>query len=301
MEPGSGISFQLTGDQGAALLTKHPTYREDVQRERAFGVYTIEHYNSWVAFARKCGHPDDIKPVLVTGVDMARDFAMMSYWNNGDDLAAEFTVSGSGVTSPWGRWRTPGVVYTNCGPQPCRPPPTHTVNLASSGGGTHPEIVSDEYRQCVFIRYYTMRKRLGIPRVMKAAAGPHDLGPGSRDNGGSPLEVQCNSAPGPGTVSSLFDVDGVDNRSSDISIDSESVVLTHNTTVVRALPLPSTLGVVVDRLQDERDDFDAVADYVFQVSWEQYCLKYQDAPNPHISEFQCRVCAHPSSRHRTTS
>ena len=302
LEPGSGISFQLTGDQGAALLTKHPTYKEDVQLERAFGGYTIEHYNSWVAFARECGHPDDIKPVLVTGVDMTRDFAMISYWNNGDDLAAEFTVSAPSLTSPWGRWRTPGVVYTNCGPQSCRPPSTlHTVDLASSGGDAHPESVSDEYRQCVFIRYYTMRKRLGIPRVIKAAAGPHDLGPGNRDNGGSPLEAQSNSNSDSEIVLIPLDVGRVDNGSSDTSIDSESVVLIHNTTAVRASPPLLTLAVLIDRLQDEKDDFDTVADYIFRASLEQQCLNRGGASNPRILEFQCQVCAHPSPRHCTAS
>ena len=267
LEPGSGISFQLTGDQGAALLTKHPTYKEDVQLERAFGGYTIEHYNSWVAFARECGHPDDVKPVLVTGVDMTRDFAMISYWNNGDDLAAEFTVSTPSIASPWGRWRTPGVVYTNCGPQPCRPPSTpHTMNSASSGSNAHPDIVSDEYRQCIFIRYYTMRKRLGIPRVMKAAAGPHDLGPGSHDNGGPALEAQPDSDSGSETILSPFDVDRVDNRSSDTNLDSESVVLIHNTTVVRSSSSLPTLAVIIDHLQGEKDDFDTIADYVFRAS-----------------------------------
>jgi len=226
LESGSGISFQLTGDQGAALLTKHPTYKEDVQLERTFGGYTIKHYDSWVVFARERGHPDGIKPVLVTGVDMTRDFAMVSYSNDGDDLTAEFTVSAPGVASPWGRWRTPGVVYTNCGPQPCRPPSTPlTADLASSDSDSQPEIASDEYHQCVFIRYYTMRKRLGIPRVMKAAAGPHDLGPGNRDNGGSLLEARCESGSG-----------------SDTGTDFEFDTLVHTTTAVRALPFSPTLA-----------------------------------------------------------
>ena len=199
MEPGSGISFQLTGDQGAALLTKHPTYKEDVQLERTFGGYTIKHYDSWVAFARERGHPDDIKPVLVTGVDMTRDFAMISYSNNGGDLMAEFTTSALGVTSPWGMWRTPGVVRTNCGPQPSRPP----------SGNRHTETVSDEYHQCVFIRYYTVRKRLGIPRVLKAAAGPHNLGPGGRD------DEDCDT-------------------SSATGVDPEPDIVIHNTTPVRS-------------------------------------------------------------------
>jgi len=124
LEPGSSISFQLTGDGGAALLTKHPTYKEDVQLGWTFEEYTKEHYDSWVTFAREREHPKDINPVLITGVDMTRDFAMISYSNDGDDLTAEFTTSAPGVASPWGRWRTPGVVCTNCGPQLCRRPPS---------------------------------------------------------------------------------------------------------------------------------------------------------------------------------
>jgi len=167
LEPGSSISFQLAGNQGAVLLTKHPTYREDVQRERTFEEYTKEHYDSWVAFARERGHPNDVKPVLVTGVDMTRDFAMLSYSNDDGDLRAQFTASDPGVVSPWGTWDVPGMVDTNCGPQLCRPP----------SDCSHVGTVSNEYDQCIFVRYYTMRRRLGIPRVIRAAAGPHDISP----------------------------------------------------------------------------------------------------------------------------
>jgi len=221
LEPGSSISFQLTGDQGAALLTKHPIYREDIQLEGAFGDYTKEHYDSWVTFARELGHADDIKPVLVTGVDVTKDFAMMAYSKDDNDLTAEFTVSAPGVAFPWGAWRTPGVVYTNCGPQPRRPPL----------GNNPTETTSDEYNQCVFVRYYTMRKRLGIPRIMRAAAGPHDLGPGSPHDEWSPLEAQYNSDSGSDTVPSPFD-EGEDDRGSVTSIDSEADGVIHNTTAV---------------------------------------------------------------------
>ena len=228
LEPGSGISFQLAGGQGAALLTKCPTYREDVKLGRTFEEYTKAHYDSWVKFARECGHPNDIKPVLVIGIDMTRDFTMISYSNDGDDLTAEFTTSAPEVASPWGTWRAPGVVHTNCGPQPRRrPSPTQTVDVASSGD-------SREYRQCVFVRYYTVRKRLGIPRVIKAAAGPHDLGPGGSDDGGSPFEVECSSdsESDSDTASSLFDNNWDDDRSSITSIDSEPDIVIHNTTPV---------------------------------------------------------------------
>jgi len=235
LEPGSGISFQLTGGQGAALLTKHPTYSEDIQRGGKFEAYAKAHYDSWVAFAREFGHPSDVRPVLVTGVDLTRDFAMMSYLNDGDDLTADFTIPVPAVSSPWGTWRKPGAVYTNCGPQLRRPPSViQVVDLEPSGDG-HAETGSDVYRQCVFVRYYTVRKRLGIPRIIKAAAGPHDLSPGNRDNQGPPLEAQCNSDSGSDTVLSSFDDSGDDDRSSVTSVDSEDTVI-HNTTAVHSSP-----------------------------------------------------------------
>jgi len=219
LETGSSVSFQLEGSQGAALLTKHPTYREDVQQERTFEEYIKEHYDSWVAFARERGHPNDIKAVLVTGVDMTRDFAMLSYSDGDRNSQANFTVSGPGVVSPWGTWDAPGAVDTNCGPQLCRPP----------SGYSHTGTVSDEYDQCVFVRYYTMRRRLGIPRVIKAAAGPHDIGPGGRDDGESPSGVECNSDTSSDIASSLFDDGRGDDRSSITSTDSESDAIVHNT------------------------------------------------------------------------
>ena len=232
LEPGSGISFQLTGDQGAALLTTHLTYSEDIQRRGTFEEYVKEHYDSWVAFARVRGHGNDVQPVLVTGVDMTRGFAMMSYSNDGDDLTAEFTMSAPGVASPWGTWRTPGSVYTNCGPQPRRLPTVTQSVIPGPSDSSHPETDSDAYRQCVFVRYYTVRKRMGIPRVIKAAAGPHDLGPGNRDDGGSPLETQCKSDSGSDTVPSPFDNEGDDDSNSVTTIDSEPDIVIHNTTVV---------------------------------------------------------------------
>ena len=230
LEPCSSISFQLTGDRGAALLTKHPIYREEIQLEGTFKEYTKEHYDSWVAFARERGHPDDIKPVLVTGVDMTMDFAMVTYSKDDDDLTAVFTISAPGVTSPWGTWRTPGVIHTNCGPQPRRPP------FATS----HIETNSDEYNQCVFVRYYTIRKRLGIPRVIRAAAGPHDLSPESpNSDGGSPLEAQSDSDSGSDTISSPFDVD---DGGSAMSVESGADTIIHNITPVRSLSFPSVLA-----------------------------------------------------------
>jgi L-rhamnose isomerase len=60
-------------------VTKCQTHREDIQRAGTFENYVKQHYNSWVAFARETGHGNDINPVIVTGLDRTRYFAMMSY------------------------------------------------------------------------------------------------------------------------------------------------------------------------------------------------------------------------------
>ena len=183
VKPGTNFSFKLTQKQEAALITKCSTFREDTDLEAAFEDYTKRHYNSWVTFARdkRCGN--DIKPVLVSGVDMTKDFAMMAYSNNDTSRSCKFIVSGpiagSSSSSVWGKWKTQGVVHTNCGPCCSQP----------DGLGREPPDIDametpDDFKQCVFVRYYTMRFRaLVFPKVTKAGAGPHDLGSGDNHDG----------------------------------------------------------------------------------------------------------------------
>lgn len=239
--PASTILFQLTGGQGAALLTKFSIYREEVQRVGTFEKYTKEHYASWVAFARETGH-GDVNPVLVTGVDRTRDFAMFCYSNGDDDLKCQFTTSASGAGPDWGTWHKTGLVYTNHGPRSRTPP-------SSSIYRTEPVSDADEYNQCVFIRYYTMRKRLGVPRVIKAGAGPHNLGGGKRQGDGSSPEMPHDPDidSDSDTSSSVCD-SGVDGGCSVTSIETESDIVVHNVAA------------------EGKDDFDVVADYIFQNS-----------------------------------
>ena len=183
MDPGVNLSFALFGKQGAALITNNPTYREDIEAEDAFGKYTKRHYNSWVTFARK-QHGNHIRPVLVTGVDMTKDFAMIAYSENGTTLFSRFTASAphlaTASASVWGTWHTEGLVHTNCGPQLCAPPsPSDTLELPPPDTAQI-DVTPNEFNQCVFIRYYTIRRKaLSFPKLVKAGAGPHDLGPGN--------------------------------------------------------------------------------------------------------------------------
>ena len=191
-EHDTSFSFELTGDRGAALVTRHQTCPEDTGLETAFDTYTKRHYKSWVEFARRKGHGNDIHPVLVSGFDMTRDFSTVVYSNKDDTLASNDTKATpmfACISPPFlGTWRSRFPVHTNAGPQQRSPHPrgrdvcTPPSQLGGAGSATN------ESDQCVFIRYYTMRWRKLLPmfpKVIRAGAGPHDLGSG--DNRGDAL------------------------------------------------------------------------------------------------------------------
>jgi len=239
LEPGTTFSFQLTEEQGAVLVTKYYTYREDIELESAFEEYTKRYYDSWVTFARNARHGRDVKPVLVTGVDVTKDFAMIAYSNSSTQLVSRFTASvppiGSASASVWGTWNTRGLVHTNCGPKFLRPPSPDTPDL-SPPDANQVGVTPKGYNQCVFIRYYTMRRRaLMFPKVIKAGAGPHDCG--SANNHDETL---------PGLVRSDTNSDAGSDHSGDFMMDYPTPVtiykpeleLSHNvSSVCRPLSL----------------------------------------------------------------
>ena len=169
VEPGEGIAFKLTGDRGAVLITKHSTLLEDTQRNTAFAHYAQKHSQSWVDFSRDKGHGSDIHPILVTGVDLTREFATAAYSDNHADMECEFsagiTTVASASTPVWGSWRAEESVHTNCGPRPAR---AIQGNHGPSKGSVLEPALPDEYNQCVFIRYFMIRK---IPVTPEVSAG----------------------------------------------------------------------------------------------------------------------------------
>ena len=260
MEPGAKIAFELTSKQGATLITKHPTYREDVERERRFVKYIKQHYESWVDFARELDHPEDARPILVTGVDLTREFAMVAYSDNQSHVECEFSAALPGVASTsvsvWGSWHTAGLVHTNCGPHPTR------GSRNSSESSAFESEIPDEYTQCVFIRYYTIRKRFFFPTVFKAGAGPHQLPKGDSGDGSSDEEgLQVSS------VDDSMEIDLPETGSPRDTIDE----VIHNVPTVGSNTQPRLLPLT-NRTKDDHDNFDIVAEFIFRVrtsSWKQ--------------------------------
>ena len=249
------MTFTLNHKQGAALITKYPTYREDVERERTFESYAKRHYDSWVDFAREHGHGENMKPVLVTGVDLTREFATIAYSDNHTHMECEFSAGvpamATASMSLWGSWRTQGLVHTNCGPHPF---PTRG-NRSSNEGPTLESVIPEEYNQCAFLRYYTIRRRVFIPTVLKAGAGPHQLPKGDPGNDNSNEETLL--------VSSEGDPMEVDYQETGSPINVSDEVI-HNVPLVGLKHSPHP-PLLTNRTKDDRDGFDVVAEFIFQV------------------------------------
>ena len=183
MNPGVKINFEFNSKRGATLITDHTTYKEDMERMGNAEKYIRKHHKSWVYLAEERGD-GDVRPVLVTGVDLTKRFASMARSDGDTRLGCAFSVGppvgGSGSLGVWGSWSSEDpLVHTNCGP----PTPPERGNQSPSDSpseGPSLELIPPaDHNQCVFIRYYTMRWKFF---VLKAMAGPHQLPDGDTGN-----------------------------------------------------------------------------------------------------------------------
>jgi len=248
----ANFSFDLTGDHGAALVTRHQTYREDTQSESTFETYIKRHYKSWVEFGRYKGYGNNVHPVLVTGFDTTKDFSMAAYLDRGDpsepDNITSLPMFASTPPPFLGTWRTWDPTYTTNGPQRLGlPSHQRMTDLSFSESGDTGRMTNGS-NQCVFLRYYTMRWRTWMPmfpKVVRAGAGPHDLGSG--DNRGDTLPSLAVEYDTTHTTSGDEDLRGWRGLTTDATGSKPNIVI-QNTP------------------QEEYDSWEAIADYVFQNS-----------------------------------
>ena len=294
------FSFELNGDRGAALVTRYPTYCEDSLLDSAFEEYTVRHYESWVAFARYKQYGNNVHPVLVSGVDMTRDFAMVAYSNKstfqepGQTVAIPMFASAAG--SFRGMWRARCLTHTNHGPQQSSPPPHQLAMYApfpfqpGDEGGT-----TSGFIQCVFVRYYTMRSKGPLalfPKVIRASGGPHDLGPG--DNSGNTFpELLVQSGAEPATTS--YGGLGGEWDLTEDETEPEPDIVVQNTSYVWHFPYPfaSTLNFTL-RMRN------TITGMLLQIMYSRYhpCLyfHYTSHLNLFEEELQCYICIDAPSR-----
>lgn len=254
LEPGAKMSFALNQGQGATLITKHDIHREDIERVGHFEIYIKRYYDSWVDFARENGH-GDVRPILVTGIHLTRDFAMIAYSESETHMQCEFSVEvpavASGHASLWGSWSTPEFVHKKCGPDPLR----IQGNSSSDQSPTLDSTIPAENDQCVFIRYYTIRKIVFVPMLIKAGVGPHQLPKGSPGNDDASEGIPLDWSEDDST-----EVNHPETRSPAGTSDE----LMHNVPLVGLEPYPC-LPQLMNWTKDDRDYFDVVAEFIFQV------------------------------------
>jgi len=178
-ERSSNFSFDLTGKRGAALVTRYPTYWEDSPLEGAFENYTRRYYNSWVTFAREKQY-GDIQPVLLSGFDVTKDFAMVAYSNANKTLGSDLAIN----VPLWGTWHARSPPYINNGPIQHGPPHKQASHGFPSPQPIDAGSIPNEFNQYVFIRYYTMRPKKWRPMLSKEVfrAGMGQRGSGSGSN-----------------------------------------------------------------------------------------------------------------------
>ena len=142
---------------------------------------------------------------------MTKDFAMVAYSKNrtSGQAGASFSAPMFGASaSAQLTWHAECSPHVKHGPQECRPssrtgPPSVSKRKKKKKKAVPPlqseaaESLTAEFNQCVFIRYYTMEfKLMFFPKVIRAGAGPHDLGPGeNRGNTFPELTVRSDAEP----------------------------------------------------------------------------------------------------------
>ena len=111
--------------------------------------------------------------------------------------------------------------------------------------------IPEECNQCVFVSYYTVRKTLGFPRVIKAGAGPHQLPEGDPGHGDA------------GEVTMVED-SGSDSMNVDYLETGSPLDVIHNIPLVGPEHYPH-LPLLTNSTKDDRDGFDVVAEFIFEV------------------------------------
>jgi hypothetical protein len=155
--------------------------------------YIKKHHDSWLEYARDLGL-GEVDPILVSGIDSARDWAMFTYSTSEDYGSMQFTVDVPTVASTWAGFsvtsRSHSGMETNWGPEV-----EESYRLLGLGASTSIEesVQTSNHRypssevsrytanhhhedRITFIRGWRMKKRpYWFPAVIKAGAGSPNL------------------------------------------------------------------------------------------------------------------------------
>ena len=158
---------------------RHGAIEEGILESPPLMEYLAKNLDSWVHFiTRVLGVAIPKAPGLmfISGLHKTLDWAVAAYATAGK--FAEFHVNAdvfaaSGAFSVSSASKKDVAPIQNWGPRLRAPPPgDHSSCLSTSSSVPHPE---EQYDQCVFLNYYSLKKRLRIPKFIRAGAGYDEL------------------------------------------------------------------------------------------------------------------------------
>ncbi|KAI0044757.1 hypothetical protein FA95DRAFT_1622960 [Auriscalpium vulgare] len=194
---GGEVSFSTSRQLGAILALPQSAHRRDTLMHRAYTAYIREHCDRWLAFAHYKYvdvELDDL--VLVTGCDLAKSWATAAFMGNETNAAASLTIdvgSIANVSASFGMsWKNVQNVIYNWGPAEDlstsgvdRSSTNAEVGTSSATGGSQFSLTSSQialaasevWDQCIFIRGFHMKNRIGslFPKKLVAFARFKDL------------------------------------------------------------------------------------------------------------------------------
>ncbi|OBZ65404.1 Vegetative incompatibility protein HET-E-1 [Grifola frondosa] len=200
---GAGFTYTCTDEQGALLLLKRPGDRSLVHKSRSFMSYMRRNHASWHRFATDTCDVDLQKDeiIFVNGCVKSAEWAVAAFIERGREgelyFSGEFGPMASAGFSLSMKNSTSARVEHRMGPPQSEHrstlPGVSEIEETPRDGDVRGKAVDvSKFDQCVFLEYYKMKKRIWFYRVIKAAAGPHELPsqPDDSDPGSPELMVE---------------------------------------------------------------------------------------------------------------
>ncbi len=183
---GATLRYQCTQTSGALLLLKENAHKWFLDCDRHIKAYMCTHIEQWHEFATiRLGidvKQEDI--IFVSGCTKTAVWAEAAF--HGTASEGELVISGAWpIPAVAGEFRVSlsrsadASVFSRIGP-------SHRVKKEKDTDTVTSDLSVEAFpaNQCIFLNYHKakQRKRWRPPKVMKAAAGPHEPGSGSDDD-----------------------------------------------------------------------------------------------------------------------
>ncbi|RPD70204.1 WD40 repeat-like protein [Lentinus tigrinus ALCF2SS1-7] len=184
---GASFNFKCGADVGAFLVFSPKSYSMDIESKRHVVNYIRANFTHWLAFADKFGlEKKDQDLFFVCGTTKTSRWARAAfrgqYKKKQGTITADFSsAAGLNLSVSISNQSLPTSSYGAGPTRRARSPTLSTV--VSASGSPDAEGADEPIDQCIFIHYYKVKRRIWGNKVMKAAAGPHDLPSPDPDEG----------------------------------------------------------------------------------------------------------------------